>query len=253
VFLRGEEAALTAIRLDPASSEAHASFGYLKAFARHDLAGAEEELRRAVALDPTYPTAYHWLADVLSFQGRIEEAIGAEETALELDPLSLVSRRNLGNLHQFKGDYEEALRRYESAIDIVPNAAATWERLALANTLAGRFEEASDALAQWGRLTGAEPHLTEGVASALLGFHRTGLPSGMPPSFDTISGLTPFGQALFLALAGETDRALDRLEIAVIEGWPAALEIRVNRALDPLRSHPRFQALLERYADEVEQ
>jgi len=246
MFLRGEEAALNAIRLDPTSSEAHASLGYLRALARHDLTGAEEELMRAIALDPTYPTARHWLADVLSFQGRLDEAIGAEETAHELDPLAMTSRRNLGNLHMFNGEYEEALRFYESALDLGPNNAATWERMALVNTLVGRFDAASDALARWGQLTDVDPRITDEVASALLGFRQSRVPGGIPTSFDTIPAMSPFEQAGFLALAGETDRALDRLEIGVTEGWPAALEIRVHPVFDPLRDHPRFQALLQK-------
>jgi hypothetical protein len=49
-------------------------------------------------------------------------------------------------------------------------------------------------------------------------------------------------------LVGDTTRALYWIEWSVEEEWPDLLVIRVSPLYDPLRSNPRFQALLRGYA-----
>ena len=64
-------------------------------------------------------------------------------------------------------------------------------------------------------------------------------------------------QEMYLArtyvMVGDYDKAIERLEVLVSP--PSLWSMRwleVVPFLDPLRDHPRFQALLQQYADEVE-
>ena len=60
-------------------------------------------------------------------------------------------------------------------------------------------------------------------------------------------------RARILAQAGEVDAALDEIEqILAGPGWLSVHVLRLDPRWDPLRDHPRFQALLERYASDVE-
>ena len=59
-------------------------------------------------------------------------------------------------------------------------------------------------------------------------------------------GLRPFDMAEILAMAGDPARALDWLEKACVDDDFMIMSIRVAPNLDPLRSEPRFRALLAR-------
>ena len=87
------EAAEKALALDPGPglAEAHASLGLIREQFSKDIAGAEEELQRAIALNPSYAMARHWYAILLTVEGRNEEALAQLRKALELDPFSPVS------------------------------------------------------------------------------------------------------------------------------------------------------------------
>ncbi len=94
-------AAERAVVLDPLLAEGHASLGFVKLHAQWDWAGAEAELRQAIALNPSYIPARQWLSTFLSSTGRFREALSLAEGAVQLDPLSILARVNLGNVFMF--------------------------------------------------------------------------------------------------------------------------------------------------------
>ena len=73
---KAKEAALKALTLDDKLAEAHASFGQIAAYYDYDFATAEREYRRALELNPNYPTAHQWLAEYLSAMKRSRRGVG---------------------------------------------------------------------------------------------------------------------------------------------------------------------------------
>jgi len=57
-------------------------------FQAWDWAGAENEFRRAIELNPSNAIAYHWYAHYLFSVGRVEESLAAGKRAYELDPVN---------------------------------------------------------------------------------------------------------------------------------------------------------------------
>ncbi len=88
---KAKAAALKAIELDDSLAEAHAALGiYLSAFSWNQPA-AEKEFRRAIELNPTYPTAHQQFANYcLLSMGRFDDALAEAKHAEQLDPFSPV-------------------------------------------------------------------------------------------------------------------------------------------------------------------
>src|SRR6185369_9522568 len=67
-------------------AEAHTSLASIMATTDWNWQGAENEYRRAIELNPNYPTAHHWYGSQLILQGRIAQGIQELRTAQQLDP-----------------------------------------------------------------------------------------------------------------------------------------------------------------------
>ena len=93
----GARAALSrAVELDDGLAVAHARLGVVHFIYDWDWSGAERELKRAVALDPSSSSARGPYAYYLTMVGRFDESIREYRTALELDPLSHYRTFHLG-------------------------------------------------------------------------------------------------------------------------------------------------------------
>jgi serine/threonine-protein kinase len=247
MFRRGEEAAAEAVRLAPDLAAAHASLGYLRLLSRRDWIGAEESLRHAISLDPTYPFAHHWLADLLAYSGRFEETYREGERAIELDPLSFSLNHSQAARLNLSRDFDAAITQYERTIELYPQYFLGWAGLANALLATGDIEGAVRNMARSDELFGVDPVLSETHLRMAADFHRTGTPSHLAPAFDTVSGFLPDWRASSAMWVGDTAKALDWLERAAAENWPDLLGLRYYFLWDPVRANPRFQALMEEY------
>jgi adenylate cyclase len=86
-----------------------------------DLQRADDLVSKALALDPNYADAYLTRAQILLFQGRIDEAIAESERALALDPALVEAYENLGFDYLNLGQFDKSLEFYEKAIRLSPH------------------------------------------------------------------------------------------------------------------------------------
>jgi TolB-like protein/tetratricopeptide (TPR) repeat protein len=138
---RARSAALAALALDDRLAEAHTVLGAVN----HDVwswAAAESEYRRAIALDPTYPTAHQWFAEHLVDRGKIEEAFAQGRQARELDPLSLPANALIGYLYFFSERYDEAIERSHRTLKLSARFPTALWILGLSLAMGGRTAEA---------------------------------------------------------------------------------------------------------------
>ena len=108
------EFARKAIKLDDSFGMGHTMLGLAYSLAgQTDLAVAQ--VRRAVALEPGHPLSYQWLAGVLIFAGRHEEAVPAMLESIRLDPIEPgTPYLNILGMAYFNGEqYELALEAFE--------------------------------------------------------------------------------------------------------------------------------------------
>ena len=238
-----------AVELDSKLPEAYSSRGNLLQ-ASWKWADAERDYRRALSLDADNATAHQWYGELLLLNGRVDEAQAQLKRASELDPLSpitlgsyalslaiarqqdaavatgrraveldstlLVTRFFLGAVHLQAGKWTEGLSELEAAAQLDPSSVQTLGLLGYAYAKAGSTSRAREVVA---------------ALEARMG--RAG-------------GATAASARVHLGL-GDNATALALLERAVTERDPFfSSESLAESFFDPVRSDPRFVALVKR-------
>lgn len=120
-YPKAKEAVAKALALDVQLAEAHTSLGLIRFQYDWDWMGAEQELREAISINPSYAPAHHFFADYLKAMGRFDEALAEIEKAQELDPLSLAINTGVGHVLYLSRQYDKAIEQYKRAVDLDPN------------------------------------------------------------------------------------------------------------------------------------
>jgi adenylate cyclase len=128
-FPKAKEAATRALAIDEKLAEAHTSLGRVKRDYDWDWTGAEQEFKRAIELNPNYPSAHQWYAVYLSALGRHQEAIEEIKRALELDPLSLAVNSVTARVLYLARRYDEAIEQSHRTIEMDPRFATAYQNL----------------------------------------------------------------------------------------------------------------------------
>jgi adenylate cyclase len=136
------EATKKAIALDDSLGIAYAVLGYdLLLLRQHDKAVALGE--KALELEPNSADILHVHAAILTFAGRLEEAIPLFREALRLNPKPPnIYYRHFGVALRESGQYEEAIALQRKAIEQEPKDIIAYIVLVSSASLAGRDEEA---------------------------------------------------------------------------------------------------------------
>lgn len=132
-----EQALAVGMRGEPYTSLAEARF-----YCDWDSSGAEQEYRRAIALEPRYATAHHWYGWYLVTQRRFDDGFEELQCAHELDPLSLIITTDLGWALMCAEDYDRAVEHLRHAASLDPTFFFAPYYLGLAYSLQGKYEEA---------------------------------------------------------------------------------------------------------------
>lgn len=142
---KAKAAALKAIELDNTLAEAHSSLGFIKLVFDWDWPGAEQELRRALELNPSSPLAHmHYGRYLLLVPHRTDEAIQSCQQAYDLDPAVPAELDDLVGILFFARKYtaaiDEAAKELEDNSPLLALAYAELGRRDEALTVAGRAE-----------------------------------------------------------------------------------------------------------------
>jgi adenylate cyclase len=116
---RGRLLAARAVELDPNLAEAHASMAIVR-WDDFDYPAAEQELRTALSLNPSYSLAHHWYDGILEEEGRADEALQEALLAEAADPLWGLNLFHLAMLLIWVGRPGEALSRIKKIGELEP-------------------------------------------------------------------------------------------------------------------------------------
>ena len=241
---KARESARRALALDDGLAEAHASLANVLENYDYDFAGAEREYRRALELDPRYATAHQWYAFLLAAHGRLDEASGHMQEALELDPLSGVLLSSQGRLLYFRRDFDSSVAQYRRAIELDSTFITARIGVGMALQGGGRYREAIGELQKVVSMTGgrhpvAYPLLGHALARAGMREEAQKILDGMLAR-EKSSYVPPEFIALVAIGLGDKDRAFTYLEKARRARSSLLVYLKVDPFVDPLRGDPRL-------------
>ena len=244
-----KELATLALQKDERLPEAHGALALAKLHFDWDFAGAEQEFKRAIELNPSDADIRHDYAHYLMAMGRVAESQTETRQAVELDPVGqglnsclcwhsfaarnydqsvrlakqfLLSQPEdpfehtiLGWAYEQKGMSDQAISEFKSAVELTKGDSFYLAALGHAYAQAGRRNDAQQ------------------VLRAL--FARAGK-----------SYVSAFDVGLIYAALGERNNAFRWLDKAASERSSFLVYSKWEPRLDPLRADPRFKKLLDR-------
>ncbi|HET8677325.1 MAG TPA: winged helix-turn-helix domain-containing protein [Blastocatellia bacterium] len=173
-FEKARETGRRALELDEGLAEAHTALAQVKAYYDDDLAGAEESLRHAVNLNPSYGTAHFRYSLLLLLLGRLDEARREATKAQELDPLSASINTNLGYMLYAQRDFDKAEVSCRKALETEPDFFTAQYHLGLIYIQKGRHDEAIEVLRKAAQVRAIRYEALEAIGYALAVSGRKG-------------------------------------------------------------------------------
>ena len=241
-------AALRALELDPGLAEPHASLGRVKFSYDWDGQGAEQEFRRALAINPDYSTARQWYAVFLATRGKTDDALREALLAKQSDPRSPIIHWNVARTHFFRAEYGSALAAIASALELDAGFPMAHVLSARVHAQLGRVGDAQRALDSIRKedLTSESLALNAYIA-ALRGDGKTARSIVQRLEADPASQhvMAYYVAKVYTALK-ETDQALSHLERAADEQAAQTVFIGIDPEFALLHREPRFRSLAAR-------
>ncbi|MGB6864937.1 MAG: protein kinase [Candidatus Aminicenantaceae bacterium] len=247
-YAKAREAAQKALELDETLAEAHNSLAGVLTSYFWFWERAENEFIRAIELNPSYATARIWYAEHLYSIGRHDVSIQQARLALELDPLSSMISTALGVSLYFGGEYDQAIQQYQRTLTVTPNFQRAIYWLGFGYIKKEMYREGIEQFKLVFDLSGDSVDLAAlGYAYAVAG-QRNEAEEVLRQleKLATQRYVSPVDLAMLHVGLDNNEQAIEYLEIAYEEHADRMSWIKVNPVFDPLRSDPRFQAILQR-------
>ena len=227
----------------------------VKLFYDWDWPGAEAEFRRAIELNPNYPTGHHGYAVLLlTVYGRWDAAIAEADRPLELDPLSIPITNIVALILTYSPHYDEAIARAKKLAELNPKMPEAYHYMSKAYEAKGSSREAAESSLNEHSLEGATAQdltrLKEAYARGGIDTYRR---TEAQITIENAQRQVPQTVLGRLALAssyaqiGNSSGALDILEQICSERSGMAVWTKIDYSGFPTtRDNPRFQALIRR-------
>ena len=257
---KAKAAAQRAVYIEPSLAEGYTSRAFVKLAHDWDWNGAETDFRKALELNPRYPTAHQWYASFLVQMGNFEAAKSEIEQAQQLDPLSPIISSNAGFYSYLQQHYDDAIEQYKKTLEIDPQFWVAHHYLGLAYAKKGMHQEAIDELRLLlhapgsGALPdGAVENDPEVAASLGFVYGQAGQQSQAVAILERLKRLSDkrYVSPLYMAIVAtglkQNDAAVNYLRDAFSNRHPGLVLIRVDPIFDNLRSDARFIELIKRF------
>jgi serine/threonine protein kinase/Tol biopolymer transport system component/tetratricopeptide (TPR) repeat protein len=248
-FAAAMQSAQTAVELEPALGEAHASLAFAAWAYLRDEKTAEKHFNLAAIRNPGYASAHHWFGLFDSARNRPELAIANLERAQKVDPNSAVIAAALGFVYYNARQFERALRLLLDAARELPKSAVMQEMLTWCHLRTGAFEKALETGRRAVELGEHSPAALSALAHAEAAAGHPGAAAALRDEIEELAKkryVSGYDRASAFLATGQHPEALRCLEQALTDKDWWLCWIGVDPRWDPLRGQRRFQRLLPR-------
>ena len=246
VVPKARAAALKALEIDPNLAAALPSLALINEDFDLDWSTAEARFKRAIELDPNYATAHHWYSELLSCQGRFDEALRESAIAVKLDPRSLIIAVDRAYILFLARQYDRALEQFRAVIAVDPKFPKTIG-ISGVYEMQGRYDEAMAEIRRWMKID--QGPLPWAAAADIYG--RMGEMDKAREALKKAeelcerSKVDPSGMRLTAYLGmGMNAEAMAILQEICRKNPSSLIYVKTSPSLDPLRSDPRFDDLV---------
>ena len=246
-FSQAEEAAAHALELDPTLGDGHRAMALVRMY-YWDWPGAERAFERALVAAAGSSETHSHYALYLVARGRCAEAVVSAEHARALDPLSPMINNDLAFTLWMARRYAEAIDRYHQTLELDPNFIESRRELGLLHASLGNFDAGLPELEKATSL-GRDIETLASLGYVLARAGREDEARVLQLELDNVSSrrhVESYAQALISLGLGDHECALASLERSCHERSWQLLWLPSWPLFDPLRSAPRFRALIER-------
>ncbi|MCL4796538.1 MAG: protein kinase [Bryobacteraceae bacterium] len=242
----GYDVLARALELDPELPQVHRFMAGLRVWHEWDWAGGEASFKRALELDASYAEARAYYGHLLMVLKRPREAEEQLLKAIDLDPFNPLWQAFYARFLNSSRRHDEALARIRTALRSVPDMDYAREQAIHATHFKYLKGEVEDVLAEFQAIWGNDP-LAEVFAR---GFKAGGYEEGWRQVAEfRVAEERERGWQRVLRIftlylfAGDRAKALDWLEKAYeVRDWDMPYAFS-GAETDQLQSEPRFQAL----------
>ena len=248
---KARENATKAISIDETDVDAHLVMALVAHWYDWDWKKAEDEFKRAIALNPKSSESYVYYSYFLSSQKRNDEALNIARQGLQIDPLSSLANFGVASSLLFAHRWDDAIAHLQNAIKIDPNywfhrsyLGRAYEHKGMLSEATAEFQSGVDAdrdqsenwsglayaAAKSGRKADAEKILNDLISRSSSG-----------------SYVSPYNIAVIYAGLADNEKALSWLERAYTErSYYLPVYLTTDERLDHLRSETRFKDVIRK-------
>jgi len=245
---KANAAVTKALTLDPNLAEGYVSRGYLLWSRANDWAHerAVTDYKHALELNPNLAEAHHQLANVYNHVGLLDKANEEIQKAVALDPLNTGIRYRVGINLLYQGKYEASIPELRDSQKMLPGLWAFQTSFALQHL--GRRSEAEERISSMlktmpadsgGSLTSMQALLAADAGDAALAERRIKEAVAKGKGYQHFHHVA-YAVASAYALLGKREEALQYLRMAADDGFPCYPVFEHDSNLDHLRNYPGF-------------
>lgn len=237
------------MELEDMHADTYISLGFSQAFYDLGWEEADHTTSKALQLNQNSAVVHHFYSLYQMTLGKFKYALEHNMRARELDPLSAIFCFARGLILYMAGQFDNSLEQYRKTVSLEHGfiLAYFWSLFPLIQM--DRIEEAADLYRKYLLANPETEEYAEAPGNAFKnggkeGFLRWIIDKGL--SFDKGVFNHPYWKAIFYAHLGQSDEALEQLDLIMELKSPRMAYIMVDPAFNNIRSDPRFSEIIRR-------